>query len=266
MKFSGIKTDKQGHTTLKQHEAADFMERIREDRNKFLISDFRENYRPSRERTYRRYFEIPHIYAAVELRRQTNGAIGFAAYNGLVVIEVHGLMSEKDCEAVKVAAMSMTHTLAAFRGASGQEVIILVRVARADGTLPTTEAEAETFYVAAYSRMVRLYDAVLPKSVTRMMPSLHHDFLLPLDPAPRYNDGALPFRFDPQPGEAEVMTDELHLLALPEERDAEEVDMTAYMNYERIYEAAVEAVHTKMGRCKHYGNEYYKNFVTAMAT
>ena len=266
MKFSSIKTDQQGAKTLKQYDVADFVARIREDRNKYLISDFRANYRPSRVHLYRRYHEIPHIYAAVELCRQTNGAIGFAAYNGLVVLEVHGLMNTKDIDGVKDAAMSMAQTLAAFRGASGQEVVILVRVARSDGSLPATEAEAETFYVAAYNRMARLYDAALPAGVTRMTPSLHHAFLLPLDPTPRYNSEALPFRFDPQPGEAEVMTTEQHLLALPEERDAEEIDMTAYMNYERIYEAAAESVHAKMGSRKHRGNTYYKDFVTAMAT
>lgn len=266
MKISSVKNGRQGRLYLKAYDVEAFVRRIREDRNNALISDYRRNYRPNHPSRYRRYEEIPQIYAAMELQRQPNGAMGMAANNGVVVLEVKGLMNAAFGEKVRDAAMSMSNTLAAFVGATGQEVIILVRVTPADGVLPTNETEAEAFYVEAYRRMVRIYDAVLPLKVTRVAPTMRYSFLLPYDPQARLNLAAEPYPIRTTDDVADDEDVEKHLLALPEKRDADEVDMTAYMNYERVYEDVVEQVNGQIQRPKHYGNEYYKDFVTGMAT
>lgn len=266
MKFTSIKTDKNKQKHLSLFDVEAFMQRIREDRNGYLIGEYRMDYKPRFPKRFRRYAEIPSILAAVELCRQPNGALGMKAFNGLVVLEVKGLMSEERCEEVKKRAMALNETLATFTGATGQDVVILVRVARADGSLPTSETEAETFYTTAYAQVARLYDAVLPEAVTRMTPQLRHAFLLPLDTMPLYNANAKPLRITPSARTTDKNDSELHLLAQPEQRDAEEVDMTAYMNYERAYQAAVDVVSSRIQGIKHYGNEFYKQFITAMAT
>ena len=265
MKFSTIRTDSKG-THLKGWEAGKFFERIRTDANGSIISSFRAEASHERPERFRRYREIPRVCAAVELRRQTNGALGIEAVNGLVVLEVRQLMSRTMCNDVKHAAMMMPSTLAAFTGATGTEVIILVRVARNDGTLPATEQEAEVFHVKAYNSIASVYDAVLPVRVTRMTPSLRHDFLFPLDGAPLTNPAAVPFCIAHAESPASSgADDDAHLLALPEQRSAAEMDMTAYQNYERAYGEAAEQVMARIDSPRFGNNEWYKSYVTGMA-
>jgi len=265
MKLSSIRTDKNGHQFLKNYEFEAFLERIKTDTASFLIGFLRNETSPEEPTRYRHYYDIPHICAPMELRRQKNGAIGMGAFNGLVVLEVRQVMSKVACKNIKRAAMGLPTTLAAFTGASGHEVIILVRVARANGTLPTSEVEAETFYVQAYQRVAHVYDATLPQPVTRMTPTPRHTFLLPLDPAPFTNAEAVPFRI-PNTNDTSVNDADAHLLALPEQRDAQEVDMTAYLNYERAYRDAARRVAAHQNNPKQRGTEWYKVFVTGMAT
>ena len=266
MKLSSIRTDRNGQQFLKNYEFGAFLERIKTDTANFLIGFLRDETTPEAPTRYRHYHDIPHICAPMELRRQQNGALGMNVFNGLVVLEVRQVMSKDICESVKRAAMELPMTLAAFTGATGHEVIILVRVTRPEGTHPASEVEAESFYQQAYQRVAHLYDATLPQPVTRMTPSPRHSFLLPLDPSPLTNPEAVPFRIQ-NASEAPVDDDsDAHLLTLPEHRDAQEIDMTAYQNYERVYREAIRRVATHLGNPKQIGTEWYKNFVTGMAT
>lgn len=266
MKLSSIRTDKHGQQYLKNYEFEAFLERIKKDTASFLISYLREETSPEAPKRYRHYHDIPQICATMELRRQVNGTLGMSAFNGVVVLEVRQLMSSAVCEAVKRVAMELPTTLATFVGSSGHEVIILVRVSRSDGTSPISEVEAEPFYAQAYHRVAQVYDATLPQSVTRMTPSLRHTFLLPLDPLPLMNPDAVPFRVGTT-GETVAFDDtEAHLLTLPELRDAQEIDMSAYENYERIYRDAAKKVADHLSCDSHRDAEWYKGYVTGMAT
>jgi hypothetical protein len=266
MKFTTVKREKKC-TRLKGWEAEAFFQRIRTDANHSLITNFRQEASAEQPEGFRRYNEIPHVYAAVELHKQANGALGIATFNGLVVLEVRQLMSQTLCAEVKDAAMTMPSTLAAFTGATGTEVIILVSVARADGTLPYSEPEAEGFYTNAYHSVAHIYDAVLPIKITRMTPSLRHDFLLPLDKMPLTNFDAVPIRITPS---KDVTSDEddadAHLLATPVQMNVVEEDMTAFENYERVYGDVAEQVIERMGDLRRDSNEWYKGYVTGMAS
>ena len=266
MKFSSIRTEKNGLVRLHHFEAAKFFERIRTDANHFIIGYLRDE-NPDRPERYRRYGELPHICVPVELKRQENDALGMASFNGLVVLEVRQVLSATACADIKRAAIAMPMTLAAFTGATGREVIILAKVARADGSLPGTEVEAEAFYLLAYRRMAHIYDASLPQHVTRITPSLRHTFLMPLDEQPRINMEAVPYRINEG---AEVLAEDLdeperHLLAQPEQRSTQELELTAYQDYERAYCAAEMRVGTLMSATTAYSNAWYEEFVTGMA-
>lgn len=266
MRVSSIRTDKNGKQFLKNYAFDAFLERIKTDTADFLIGFLRDKTTPENFKYYPRYHDIPHVCAPMELCRQKNGALGMHAFNGLVVLEVRQLMSQEACAAVKRDAMTLPTTLAAFTGVSGHEVIILVRVSRADGTQPSTEVEAEPFYAQAYYRATLVYDATLPQRVTRMTPSPRHTFMLPLDPSPLVNPNAVPLRI---PATNETAVDdgvEAHLLTLPEEREAQEIDMTAYGNYERSYSEASRKVRGRLKDMSHFGPEWFEAYITGMAT
>ena len=63
MYFTTLKTDKQGRH-LKRWEATSFYERIRTDANNFLIGFLRDEAPAEQPQRYRRYKEIPLVYAA----------------------------------------------------------------------------------------------------------------------------------------------------------------------------------------------------------
>ena len=266
MKFTNIRTDKNGQQHLKCYEPTTFFERIQRDANRDLIGTLRKEVVYDNPQNFSRYHEIPHIYVAAELRRQANGAIGLSAFNDLVVLEVRQLMSPEDCEAVKHAAKSLPMTYAAFVGATGQEVVILVALERGDSALDT-EAEMEAFYVQAYSQAAQLYDAVLPHRVTRMQPSLRHSFLLPLDEAPYVNPQAKGFNANLSASIQPKEDSDDHLLLLPEKRLPQEKDMTAYQNYERSYEAASRRVASQINETVHNQDytRWLKEYATCMA-
>ena len=266
MKLSSIRTDKSGQKHLKTYTFEAFIQRIKIDTDSHLIRQLRLEVPHENPERYRHYRDIPHICVPMELRRQENGAFGMTAFNGLTVLEVRQVMSDKMCEEVKRAAMTLPTTLAAFMGASGSEVIILVRVAHADGTLPTTEVEAESLYNQAYPRVAQVYDAALPQRVTRMTPTPRHTFLLPLDPVPLTNPDAVPFRISASSDVVPEDDAEAHLLALPEQRNAQESDMTAYQNYESSYRDASRKVSEFLRNNNLAGTGWYKAYVTGMAT
>lgn len=269
MKFSTIKTDRTGEH-LRQWEFAKFIERIQRDANNNLIGMFRDYSRPDEPESFRHYGEIPRVFAAVELCRQKNGAMRVAAVNSIVVLEVRKLMSESLCRDVKQAAMTLPSTLAAFVGAAGTEVVILVKVARPDGSVPAEEAAAEAFYEQAYNMAVRIYDSVLPARISRMTPLLRHSFLLPLDKEPLSKADAVPLSIDEasalgQPAKGNEQLVDEHPLAQPEQRSSGEVDLTAYCNYERSYNEVLPQVVASLKQKNLQDADYYPTFVTGMA-
>ena len=184
---------------------------------------------------------IPRLLPAVELCRERNGSFSMKCFNGLVVLEMKGITSMAECEALKHRAMDVPSTMAAFIGASGQSVKLLVCVCRADGSLPQEENEAEHFYQVAYRRMLPIYDAGLGQRLTRIDPHVRHAMLMPLDPRPLVNLQAVPFVIREDATLETSIPEDEHLLTLPEKvHDSTDIDIEAYEIYEQAYVQACE--------------------------
>lgn len=189
MKYSRITASSKLPLRLSFLDAEQFNQRIQRDTSDLVINYFRNDL-PHLDKVtgFRLYEKMLRICPAVELKRQPNGAVVFGRFNGLVVLDVKGVVGTAAQEQLKTRAMSLPFTQAAFVGASGQSVKLLVRVARADGSVPQTETEAETFYRTAHRELVPLYNALIaPCTVVPETPGLCHAFLMPLDTAPRLN-------------------------------------------------------------------------------
>ena len=263
MKFSlvTISKDNQKHLTTCKEEV--FFEKIKSDLRRGLITSFRQgmpyNLSPS---TFPRYEEMARVVPAVELIRQDDGVLGMRRFNGLVTLEVKNLINEEERERVKLAAMSPSSTYAAFIGASGQTVKILVRVSRMDGTLPETEVEAEEFYTLAYKQLLPMYDGILQHRVARMIPLLRHSFLRPLDEHPLVNAAATPFRVNPFAKLPEESPLEDQPDPITPEQQQFEADLNAYQVYEQIYEQCCHRAHL---RVKDFSAEHYSLYLHALA-
>ena len=114
MKYSRITASSKLPLRLSLIEAEKFHARIQHDTADFVVSFFRDDLphldRPSRFRLYK---DMTRICPAVELVRQRNGAVVFGRYNGLVVLDVKGVVGRAAQEQVKTRAMSLPFTQAA---------------------------------------------------------------------------------------------------------------------------------------------------------
>ena len=268
MKFTSIRTDKNNVQHAVTRDAEWFMQRITQDVGRCLITEFRAALqKSSRFENFRRFSEIPRLCVSCELQRDAVGDFHMAAFNNLVVLEVKELPDADACETVKRRAMNMPSTWAAFVGASGRTVKILVRIEDENGLTPDNEADAEELYARAYQQLLPVYDGVLGFKVTRTEARMRHGMLMPLDSRPLVNADAQPLRIEAGLPTANHHEDDHHLLSQPEPpRDHREVAMETYARIELIYARAVSKFRELAGATEQGTSEWWQAYVTAVAT
>ena len=127
--ITSIGRDKAIH--LSQRDAVWFIERMKKDTQSGIVTRFREAVRQGNELSIQIGKErLPHVFLMVELKREENEAIEVNRFNGLILLEVRGVASSGELERLKQLAMDVPSTWAAFVGASGQTVKLLVSVCR----------------------------------------------------------------------------------------------------------------------------------------
>ena len=245
MKYTRFSFGRDGVLRLSTVEDKKFFQRICCDMSNSVIGLFRRELpRLSSPNAFRYYNELSRIIPAVELQRQANGAPAFRHYNGLVVLDVKGVVGAQQQQSVKSRVMSLPFTISAFTGCSGQSVKILARVARADGSVPQNEKEVGDFYLSAHRQLTPIYNAIIaPHTVMPESPGPNHAFLMPLDPQPCLNQESTLSYFSVAPdGDAAFptlqATDVFASVPRPlhEERSS---DWERYEIYERTYEECV---------------------------
>ena len=142
-----------------------------------------------------------------------------------------GLMKPDEIKAVKEASKILPTTFAAFTGADGKSVEILVSVSQKDvSTKPQTEAEIDTFCKAAYEVALGAYSGVLPKPIERQTVTARSCFRMTLDESPYYNSQATPMM-------VQIVRNDL----MPTDEsgsEQREMDYHLYEDYELIYQQA----------------------------
>ena len=151
------------------------------------------------------------IYPSAVFEKDDNDNLRMKTFNGVVALTIEGLENQTDIDAVKRTAQILHYTLAAFVGPSGREVIILVRIAKAEGVSPAitqpyseithaysqisgtylTEEEADALCQEGHRMAAAIYQAIMPKPILKELVSVRSCFRMPLDPEPYYNPKAL---------------------------------------------------------------------------
>ena len=238
MRFTLLRTDKTNvvHLTTKTAEA--FFERIKTDTKGEEIGRLREyiaNFGDTGN--YEENKPVAMVLPHVELKRGANGGLETAAYNGIIWLHAANLLRKDDVLAVKEASKVMPMTLAAFVGADGCSVELLVKVRREDGKTPQTDQDIDEFCRAAYEVAFTAYQAILPRSLEKHQVSARSSFRMTLDPSPYYHPEATPMRIPlaPKAGipQNAPLEDDAATLA------QDKVDMDLYADYEQIYARAV---------------------------
>ena len=212
MKLTFVLRNKKNALKLSTKSLESFMERIKTDtkdgavarrRRQLSYGDYVEGY----DRQYPSHL----IYPSAVFEKDDNDNLRMKTFNSVVALTIDHLQNQADIDAVKQAAKVLHYTLAAFIGPSGREVIILVRIEKADGayspisgtyseitqpyseisgTYPTEE-EADAICQEGHRLAAAIYQAILPKPILKEPISVRSCFRMPLDPEPYYNPKAL---------------------------------------------------------------------------
>ena len=169
-----------------------FMDRIKHDTKDGIVARRRQYASTS---DYIETFDKNHpshlVYPSMEWAKNDDGTLRMRTFNGIVALTIDNLDTPVELQAVKQAAKILHYTLAAFTGPIGKEVIILVRIARADDSVPTDEEEADMICQQGYQLASALYNSILPKAVSEEPASTRSCFRMPLDAEPYFNPKAM---------------------------------------------------------------------------
>lgn len=140
---------------------------------------------------WRGIHQLPLICPGLLQKIRRNGELQ-TTYNGVVLLEVSGLTRSADIERVKMRVAGWPTTLAAFTGASGQSVKILVSGTLDDGSLPNDVAEH--FHQALYETCAAAYASLIGHPLKPKNAHVRDTFRWTYDPTPFINPQAQPIR------------------------------------------------------------------------
>lgn len=136
---------------------------------------------------------LPLVCPGLLQRKRRNGEVQ-TTYTGVVLLEVGGLTETGDVDRVKARAAGWPTTLAAFTGASGQSVKILVSGTLDDGTLPKEPDGIERFHRRLYDMSAQAYASVIGRPLQAKNAQPDNTFRWTYDASPFLNTTAAPIR------------------------------------------------------------------------
>ena len=171
-----------------------FLERIVNDDAKNTVANFRE-YVPWLTNGYDGYKNMAtwmHVHPAAEFQKSENGLLKMKQNNGVLLLTFVNIEEDGGVDAVKQKVASLPSTLAAFMGADGISLNVLVKYVLAKGSLPDDEVEADRIYKQAFQTFAPLYQILVKATMQMPEPSIYSDFLFTQDASPYYREDALP--------------------------------------------------------------------------
>lgn len=171
-----------------------FLERIVNDDAKNTVANFRE-YVPWLTNGYDGYKNMAtwmHVHPAAEFQKSENGLLKMKQNNGVLLLTFVNIEEDGGVDAVKQKVASLPSTLAAFMGADGISLNVLVKYVLAKRSLPDNEVEADRIYKQAFQTFAPLYQILVKATMQMPEPSIYSDFLFTQDASPYYREDALP--------------------------------------------------------------------------
>jgi hypothetical protein len=209
MKLTFVLRNKQNALKLSTKTLDSFIERIKTDTKDGAVARRRHEFNHfGSTDSYDQQHPLHQIYPSVEYERDANDNLRMRTFNGVVALVIDNLQNTEEIETVKQTAKILHYTLAAFVGATGKEVIILVRIAKADGSMPTDEEEADFVCKQGWKLASTIYQGLLPKPINQQPASARSWFRMPLDATPYYNPQAVALPVSEKPIAEKPHTDE----------------------------------------------------------
>ena len=279
MKFTLVLRDKKNALKLSTKSIESFVERIKHDtkdgavarrRKQLRIDDYME--------AYDRQYPTHMIYPSAEFEKDENDNLRMKTFNGLVALTIDGLESQTEIDAVKQAAQILHYTLASFVGPSDKEVIILVKVAKADAAYPKIsgasspisgtsaetsgtyldEEEADMLCREGHRMATAIYQGILPRSIRQETYSVRSCFHMPLDAQPYLNMKALALPVSAKPLNVSPMESQIQVGSPIEATDDESqtVSRETHQLMDFLNARYLFRYNTIMGYTEYKDNEY----------
>lgn len=194
MKITIIHTDKDNKFVVSLRSVERFIESVLKDDSRNSVGRFREHV-PYLSMGYRYYKDMPtwkQVIPAAEFAKDVSGNLQMKKCNGLLLLQFDDMEGADIIEEAKRAAAMFPSTYAAFVGADGRSLVVLVSYVDSKQSLPEDEVEAERLYVLAYNKICQIYKAAVKGRLTCEKPSLRSSFLMTVDATPYFNAEAMP--------------------------------------------------------------------------
>ena len=205
MKLTFVLRDKKNALKLSTKTIESFIERIKTDTKDGVVVHRRQMIELSGDAdSYDSQHPSHLIYPSAEFEKDDNDNLRMRAFNGVVSLTIDNLSESSDIESVKRAAQILHYTLAAFIGPTGKEVIILVRISKADGSEPADEDEASRLCHQGHLLASMVYQGLLPKAIRQEIASVRTSFRMPLDSEPYFNPKAIALPVSERPLESQT--------------------------------------------------------------
>ena len=199
MKITIVHRDKNNQLLVSSKTVERFLTSIITDDSKDSVAKFRE-FTPSLVNGYHGYKGMAtwkHVLPAAEFRKDEQGNLVMRHNNGILLLTFTNF-KEDNLEVAKQKLACLPSTLAVFQGVDADSLHVMVKYAKADGSLPTDETEAEVVYQVAFQSFAPLYSTLVKATLSMDKPSLKSDFLFTQDVIPYYHAEAVALRLPKQ--------------------------------------------------------------------
>lgn len=195
-----VRTDtKQAALKVSECPLYKLFEKIKKNVNNPDLHMLRNYIRFNRPYIPRSYERLHRIYPTARLKKDADGQLYPVEYNDLLLLSAGPLFEEEKIEKVKQQAKVLPSTLAAFTGAGGRSVKILVRVTLPDARQRRNEVDMERFFRKSYEMASSLYASLLqvavgPAGIRDGASPVMASCRMTADEAPLWMEQAVPLR------------------------------------------------------------------------
>ena len=225
MKLTFVLRDKKNALKVSTRTIENFIERVKTDTKDGAVARRRRQlgyggYMDGYDREYPTHL----VYPSAVFEKDDNDNLRMKTFNGVVALTI-GRLEGQEVEAVKRAAQILHYTLAAFVGPSEHEVVILVKIEKANSASSIsgsyseisnsysaisnsysaisnpylTEEEADALCQEGHRLAMTIYQAIIPKPISTEPVSVRSNFHMPLDEAPYFNPRSIALPVSPKP-------------------------------------------------------------------
>ena len=160
-KMTMVRIDKKQQRHVSSVTIQKLIDRLKTNVDNEIISTLRYRIRSNDRFVIDKHKELHRIYASAWMKKADNGALVIARYNDMLLLSAGPIIETERLEQLKQVTKIVPSTMAAFMGASGRTLKIVVHVTLPEMSHRGNEAEMEQFFSKAYQAACSIYSSLL---------------------------------------------------------------------------------------------------------